>query len=139
MKSLVYFLLMTAALGWAQESSQKGATLTITLENVLNDQGDILAALHTEDTFMKGPGIANYKSEAHKGSMTFTIKDVAPGTYAVSVLHDLNSNQQMDYQANGMPSEPYGMSGNDMSMGPPNFDSVRFEVGAVDQDISIRF
>jgi uncharacterized protein (DUF2141 family) len=109
------------------------------LENVLKDEGDILAALHTQDTFMKGPGIANYKSEAHKGQMTFTFKNVTPGTYGVSVLHDLNRNQQMDYQSNGMPTEPYGMSGNEMHMGPPSFETVRFEVGSEDQDISIRF
>ncbi|MGB5403671.1 MAG: DUF2141 domain-containing protein [Robiginitalea sp.] len=139
MKSLVLFFMMTVALGWAQEESPKGITLTITLENVLNDQGDILAALHTQDTFMKGPGIANYKAEAQKGQMTFTFDNVAPGTYGVSVLHDLNSNQRMDYQSNGMPDEPYGMSGNDMSMGPPSFDSVSFVVGTGDQDIAIRF
>ena len=139
MKSLFLFFTMTVALGWAQEDSRTGVTLTITLENVLNDQGNILAALHTQDTFMKGPGTANYKTEAQKGEMTFTFNNVTPGTYGVSVLHDLNSNQRMDYQSNGMPSEPYGMSGNDMSMGPPSFDAINFEVGAADQDITIRF
>ena len=139
MKSLVLFFMMTAALGWAQEETQNGVTLTITLENVLNAQGDILAALHTQDTFMKGPGVANYKSVAQKGQMTFTFSNVTPGTYGVSVLHDLNQNMRMDYQSNGMPTEPYGMSGNDMSMGPPSFDAVSFEVGTGDQEIAIRF
>jgi uncharacterized protein (DUF2141 family) len=139
MKSLILFFTMTVALGWAQEGTQNGVTLTITLENVLNDQGDILAALHTRDTFMKGPGTANYQSPAQKGQMTFTFNNVNPGTYGVSVLHDLNSNQRMDYESNGMPTEPYGMSGNDMSMGPPSFDAVSFEVGTADQDITIRF
>jgi len=139
MKSLVLCFMMTAALGWTQQETQNGVTLTITLENVLNDQGDILAALHTQDTFMKGPGVTNYKSVAQKGQMTFTFNNVTPGTYGISVLHDLNSNQRMDYESNGMPTEPYGMSGNDMSMGPPSFDGVSFEVGAADQDIAIRF
>ena len=59
--------------------------------------------------------------------------------YAISVLHDLNGNQRMDYELNGMPKEPYGMSGNDMSMGPPVFDSVKFEVGDSDLHLRIRF
>lgn len=139
MKSLFLFFTMTVAFGWAQEDTQTGVTLTITLENVLNDQGDILAALHTQDTFMKGPGTSNYKGEAHQGQMTFTFNNVTPGTYGISVLHDLNSNLRMDYQSNGMPSEPYGMSGNDMSVGPPRFKAVSFEVGSADQDIAIRF
>jgi uncharacterized protein (DUF2141 family) len=139
MKPLVIFFALLTGLSWAQEDPKTGATLTITLENVLSDEGDILAALHTGDTFMKGAGVANFKSEAKKGQMTFAFENVAPGTYAVSVLHDLNGNQQMDFQPGGMPAEPYAMSGNDMSMGPPSFDSVRFEVTAEDQAISVRF
>ena len=139
MKSLFYFLFLTTALSWAQEHKSKGVTLTITLENVLSDQGDVLAALHTAETFMKGRGVADYKAEAQKGVMTFIFDNIAPGTYGVMVLHDLNSNQQMDYQPSGMPDEPYGMSGNDMSMGPPSFEAVSFVVASEDQDISIRF
>mgnify|MGYP001814301509 FL=1 len=60
MKSLFLLFTMTAVLGWAQEDSRTGVTLTITLENVLNDQGNILADLHTQDTFLNGPGTANY-------------------------------------------------------------------------------
>ena len=71
--------------------------------------------------------------------MTYTFSNVTPGTYGVSVLHDLNQNMRMDYQSNGMPTEPYGMSGNDMSMGPPSFDAVSFEVGTGDHEIAIRF
>ena len=139
MKSLIYLLLALTSFGWAQGPSENGVTITVTLENVLNDQGDILAALHTEATFMKGGGIENFKSKAVKGEMTFTFSNVSPGEYAVSVLHDLNSNQRMDYQPSGMPEEPYGMSGNEMSMGPPTFESVRFEVGDSDVDLRIRF
>ncbi|MEJ2162173.1 MAG: DUF2141 domain-containing protein [Robiginitalea sp.] len=139
MKSILYFLFALTTLGWGQAPEESGVTITVTLENILNDQGDILAALHTEGTFMKGMGIDNFKSGAKKGEMTFTFKNVVPGTYAISVLHDMNSNQRMDYQPGGMPEEPYGMSGNDMSMGPPTFDSVRFDVGDSDLDLRIRF
>ena len=41
-------------------------------------------------------------------------------------------NNRMDYQENGMPKESYGMSGNDMSFGPPNFEAAKFEVGEED-------
>ena len=139
MKSFLYFLFLTSALSWSQDTASKGATLTVTLENVLNDQGEILAALHSEETFMKGRGIASYMGEAQKGRMVFTFENVVPGTYAITVLHDMNSNLRMDYQSNGMPDEPYGMSGNDMAMGPPSFEATRFEVHAADQEITIRF
>ena len=136
------FFLITLALLLLQGlygQQSKGVTLTITLENVLSDQGDILAALHGPDTFMKGPGLQNFKSEARQGTLTFTFEDVSPGRYAVSVLHDQNSNQRMDFDPSGMPGEPYGMSGNDMHMGPPSFEASAFEVGSEPLALSIRF
>lgn len=139
MKSILYFLLALSSFAWGQAPAGGRVTVTVTLENVLNDQGDILAALHTRETFMKGGGADNYKTAAKAGSMTFEFRNVAPGTYGVSVLHDLNQNQRMDFQPGGMPEEPYGMSGNDMSMGPPSFDAIKFEVGDADVHLRIRF
>ena len=139
MKPLVYLFFFLTLTAWGQGPTAAGVTVTVTLENVLSDQGDILAALHTQNTFMKGGGIDNFRSDARKGSMTFEFRNVEAGTYAVSVLHDLNQNQRMDFQPNGMPEEPYGMSGNDMGMGPPVFDSVKFDVGESDIHLRIRF
>ena len=139
MKPVLYFILTLTTLLWNPANRVEGVTVTVTLENVLNDQGEILAALHTSESFMKGPGLANFKTEAQKGSLTFTFDNVAPGTYAISVLHDLNSNQRMDFQPGGMPKEPYAMSGNDMSMGPPSFESSEFQVGKDPVHLRIRF
>ena len=139
MKPLLYLILSFAAFTWGVTSPNEGVTVTVTLENVLNDQGEILAALHTSASFMKGPGLANFKTEAKKGTLTFTFENVDPGTYAISVLHDLNSNQRMDFQPGGMPKEPYAMSGNEMSMGPPSFESAAFQVGEDPVHLRIRF
>ena len=139
MKTLFYLILAVSTLFWGTDTPTSGVTVTVTLENVLNDEGEILAALHTSESFMKGPGVANFKTEAKKGTLTFSFDNVAPGTYAVSVLHDLNSNQRMDFQPGGMPKEPYAMSGNDMSMGPPSFESAEFQVGKDPVHLRIRF
>ena len=122
-----------------EPTSPEGVTVTVILDNVLNDQGEILAALHTATTFMKGPGIQNFREVAEKGGLSFTFDNVAPGTYAVSVLHDMNANGRMDFETNGMPKEPYGMSNNEMAMGPPTFGSASFEVGNEDVELNIRF
>ena len=141
-KFAIVFLIFSSANAQnagAPARSEGGITLTIVLENVLNDQGDILAGLHTRQTFMKGAGINNYKGKATSGEHVFIFKNVQPGEYAVSVLHDLNSNAKMDFEVNGMPKEPYAMSGNDMAMGPPVFGSCDFEVGAEDMELRLRF
>lgn len=131
-------LLLLATTGISAQSAQ-GVTVSVTLENVGNNQGEILAGLHTAETFMKGMGIQNFKAEAREGALSFSFEHVPPGAYAISVLHDLNGNFQMDYEPNGMPGEPYAMSGDQVKMGPPVFSRVRFQVEEEDLELSLRF
>ena len=53
---------------------------------------------------------------------------IAPGTYAVSVYHDENSNDKLDTNFLGIPREGVGASNNAHGhMGPPKFDSAKFQ------------
>lgn len=120
----------------AQE--KEGVNVTVTIENVLSDEGEIIGSLHTADTFMKGPGIQNKSVNATTGEVILTFTDVAPGTFALMLMHDKNSNQRMDFEPSGMPKESYATSG-DMSFGPPSFEGSKFEVTDTDLDFRIRF
>jgi uncharacterized protein (DUF2141 family) len=58
-------------------------------------------------------------------------ENVAPGTYAISVFHDENSNGEVDTNFVGMPKEPLGFSNNPkMGLGPPSFDEAKFVLDA---------
>ncbi|GMN09296.1 DUF2141 domain-containing protein [Croceitalea sp. MTPC9] len=138
MKNLV-LALGIFLIAFSVKAQEKTVTLKVTLENVMNDNGNVLASLHTNETFMKGAGIVNLAEKAKKGSISFTIENVKPGSYAIMVLHDENNNQRMDYEANGMPKENYGMSNNEMTMGPPTFADAKFEVADEDLELTIRF
>jgi uncharacterized protein (DUF2141 family) len=135
--TLALSFLFVSLVAMAQEKN--GATITVTIDNVTSNEGKVLAGLHTAETFMKGPGIQNMESAIENGKVVLTFTNVAPGTYAIMAMHDANDNKRMDYQANGMPMESYGMSGNDMTMGPPQFNSAQFEVGDQDLSFTIRF
>lgn len=135
--TLALSFLFVSLVAMAQEKN--GATITVTIDNVTSNEGKVLAGLHTAETFMKGPGIQNMESSIENGKAVLTFTNVAPGTYAIMAMHDANDNKRMDYQANGMPLESYGMSGNDMTMGPPQFNSAQFEVGDQDLSFTIRF
>ena len=126
-------------IGFTAKAQNENVTVTVTIENVLNDKGTILASLHSSETFMKAAGIVDLSDKAKKGSVTLTFEDVVPGTYAIMVLHDENDNQRMDFEASGMPKESYGMSGNAMVMGPPTFNDAKFEVTNEDLEFTIRF
>ncbi len=139
MKTIALLLGMLISSFIAKAQDSEGITISVTIENVMNSEGDILVALHSQDTFMKGLGIQNLKENAEKGEITFSFTNVQPGTYAISSLHDLNKNQQMDFEDNGMPKEDYAMSGSSSPMGPPTFEDVKFEVKEEDMELKLRF
>lgn len=136
--SLIITLLFVVTFTHAQENPE-GKTITITINNISNNNGHVLLSLHTENTFMKGKGIKNIQSKIVDGKITVTFNDVKPGTYAIMALHDENDNKRMDFEDNGMPKESYGMSNNPMSFGPPQFATAKFEVSNKDLEMDIRF
>ena len=134
---LILAFVLTSFVATAQESN--GINISVTIENVLSDDGKILGALHSTETFLKGPGLMNEEIKASKGEVTLTFSNVSPGTYAIMILHDSNNNNRMDYESNGMPKESYATSGSLELYGPPNFESAKFEVADEDLEFKIRF
>lgn len=66
---------------------------------------------------------------------------LAPGTYALAVIHDENGNARLDTFA-GIPREGFGFSRNPaIGFGPPGFKAASFEVGsdAARQQVRIRY
>jgi uncharacterized protein (DUF2141 family) len=133
---LILAVVLSTLTSNAQES--EGVTVTVTIENVMSDEGKVMGALHTEQTFMKGPGIVNQEMDATKGELTLTFENVQKGTFALMLLHDKNKNNRMDFEANGMPKENYATSG-ETTYGPPSFANSKFEVGEEDLEFRIRF
>jgi len=121
------------------ETEVAGNLITVSIENITNNSGSVVLALHTEETFMRGPGIKNAKSEIVDGKIKVTFENVTPGTYAIMALHDENNNNAMDFDDSGMPTESYGISNNPMSYGPPQFATAKFNVAYEDLAMDIRF
>ena len=63
---------------------------------------------------------------------------LAPGNYAVAVIHDANGNARLDTML-GIPREGFGFSRNPrIGFGPPSFTSARFAVDPQPQTQSVR-
>ena len=139
MRTFVFVLCTLIRSLFANAQETQGATITVTIDNIVNDEGKVMIALHSNETFMRGEGIMSQESTIADGKVEFTFEGVPVGTYAIMALHDANNNNKMDYEANGMPKESYGMSGNEMTMGPPNFEMAKFNVTDEDLEFNIRF
>jgi uncharacterized protein (DUF2141 family) len=106
--------------------------VTITLNGVEPRGGKVLVALQTEDQFLKAAGAYGemIDSPAAKGPLVVVLKDVAPGAYSLSVLHDVNGDGQMQMTDTGMPAEGWAMKGGADLRGPPEWAGSSFTVGS---------
>jgi uncharacterized protein (DUF2141 family) len=118
-------------------STSEGTTITVTVP-VTSDEGNVLLGLYTEDIFLKAAPMKRAIAEIIDGKAIATFENVAPGTYGISLFQDKNGNKQMDFDVNGMPLEPYGISNNIMSFGPPQWSDAKFEVGNEPIEMEIR-
>lgn len=122
-----------------EATTDTGLQIEVLTDNVINDHGKILIALYTKEGFYSRDPFMKTAVAIENGKATSVFKDVPPGTYAIMALHDENENYRMDMQSNGMPKEAWATSGNDLSMGPPDFESSKFELQKENLTINLRF
>ena len=92
--------------------------LVVTINNI-KEAGEIHVALYDNaeafeaDRGDKGgaaPGITQGTIEFVEAGSVIYRYDVAPGTYAIGIFHDVNQNNQLDNYFFGVPKEQYGFS-----------------------------
>lgn len=67
------------------------------------------------------------------------LKDIAYGSYAVSLFHDENDNNKLDTNFWGVPKEGVGVSNNAKgSFGPPKYQDALFEFNSKNKVIEIK-
>lgn len=121
------FILVALVLGF--NSSQGQNTLTVTIDNIQEAKGSLRVGLFDNaDNFLKESREGKIV-KASAGAMTIEFDNLVSGDYAVSVIHDLNENGELDSNFIGIPTEPYGFSNNAMgNFGPPSFEKAKFKL-----------
>lgn len=104
-------LVATSAAG---DPPPSGSSVTASMLNLRVQKGNVVCRLfHSEPDFPRGPaGNLRTKVVVGKGTTRCVFKDVAPGAYAITVIHDENDNGKLDKNFIGMPTEGYGVSNN---------------------------
>lgn len=137
-------LILAALLPAPALADGDGANVTVVISGLRATQGLIQACLTARAaTFPecdKDPAALRLTVPAANGPV-LVFRHVAPGTYAVSLFHDQNSNGRLD-KALGIPREGYGFSRNaPVRFGPPSFADARFAVAGADvtMPITVRY
>lgn len=117
------------------------ARLLVVVEGVRSAKGLMTATLYPDDKsqFLVKKGSLKVWSEpaaAPTTSMCLWLK--GPGTYALAVYQDTNSNHRLDIGLFG-PTEPYGFSNNPrIAFSKPSLQSVLFQAGEGDTTVHVR-
>lgn len=108
-----------------------------------NEEGQVLVALFLDSGGWPDETGSAFASEevditGDEASVVFT--GVPAGPFAVSVVHDADSDRELDSGVLGIPSEAYGFSADARStFGPPTFDEARLELASGEtKQITIR-
>jgi uncharacterized protein (DUF2141 family) len=127
--NLLKNIIATSALALSAISTQ-ASELDVNFIQIDRQVGQLMVAIYdSADAFNNdGEPIQYAKVEAIGDSVTIKFEELAQGTYALKVLHDINSNGKMDLSASGLPQDGYGFSNNVGMYGVPPFDAAAFDV-----------
>ena len=128
--ALTAAFLFLSSFALAQGQPQQENQIHVEIVGLHNDKGQVICALFSSAAdFPKKmeKAVARTTSVISKRHAVCDFPGVAPGTYAVAVIHDENSNGKMDTNFMSIPSEGVGAS-NDAKgrFGPPKFDAASF-------------
>jgi len=115
------------------EPAPNNATVSVSVGPLRNGKGSLSCRLYTSGAgFPRNlAGTTTQRVKIAGGSARCVFENVAPGTYAVVVLHDENDNRQCDRNRLGIPLEGYGVSNNrTYALSAPNWQESKFSVEA---------
>ena len=146
-KVLFLFAVVLASAEHALSQSQVPQPNIIHVEVVglHNDKGQVICALYSSrDGFPKQSekALARFSSAIAQKAAVCEFSGIAPGTYAISVFHDENSNGKLDTKFMGIPREGVGASnGAKGHLGPPKFEAAAFSFsgGRLELKITINY
>lgn len=118
-----------------KNNAQDTFKLTVSVEGVDNNEGQILIALYDKESDFLENTYKGTVSKIKDNACQVTFENIPKGIYAVSLFHDENSNNKLDSNFIGIPKEDYACSNNAKGfMGPPKWKDAKFELKS---DVSI--
>lgn len=109
--------------------SQAQNTIAVSVTGFKNNTGKAMVGLYnTKTDFLKKP-YKSFPSKIINGKVQVSFEEIPDGTYAISVYHDENDNDEFDRVFGMIPKEDYGNSNNvPPRFGPPKWEDALFEI-----------
>lgn len=144
MKRLLYIFILISPL------AAPAADLEVAVADIAEAKGNILVALHAsadtwgDDSDFRAEdfrAFARREIPAAVSEVRLLFKDLPPGRYALTAIHDRNGNGRLDrfiFPFPGMPSEPYALSNEAWSLlHKGGFSEAAFELPAGGRSVTL--
>lgn len=130
MKNFLTIIFLLA--GLYSNSGERKCSLIIKVDGLKKVQGNIAAMIFNQaDGFpdKEENALASQVIEVKDASPLLIFSNLTPGKYAVSLIHDVNGNSDLDKNFIGIPTEPFGFSGNkSIFKGLPKFEDAAIDL-----------
>lgn len=132
---MAFAVLFSGVPALGQAGQANSASLEVSVTGIKKPEGVIRLALCPAGAKFPDCGERAVRTESLRiegGQARITLTGLAPGSYAVSVFHDANSNGELDTFA-GIPREGYGFSNNPaFQPRAPRFSECAISVAGAD-------
>ncbi len=129
--SVIRRAVQITVLSTAAHYASAAGVLNIDIQDLRKASGQLMIQLvDSQDAYdAKAKPVARKSIEVSAlGDLQTQFTDLKPGSYAVMIIHDENSNGKLDSNSLGIPQEGYGFSNNPNVMRKPTFEETRFEI-----------
>lgn len=127
------------------QNPEQGVSVTVKVTDLRNTKGVVRACITGDPKHFpkcKDGALTKRLTMPAASPLTLVFTNVAPGHYAIGLIHDEDNNGKLDRALLMMPKEGYGFSRDaKVVMGPPKFEAAAFDVGTepVQQTIRMRY
>ena len=122
-------------------SAQTRSSVQVNIQEASSDRGMIRVLLFSDAAGFPdqvGKAVKSFSLPPKNQQVAFTITDLVPGTYALAVIHDQDSNGKLSSNAVGYPIEKFGFSNNPkVYFSPPSFEKASFVLGKTPMKVTI--
>ncbi len=99
--------------GMPDERAERAVTLTVIARGAVPAKGQVVASLFTNPRdFLRQPAMRLAAPVTATGDAVVVFEGLMPGDYALSVIHDEDSNGRLNRNFLGIPTERFGFSNN---------------------------
>ncbi len=110
-------------------ASAEDFSLDLAFRAMITREGEVRIGVFTREDRMPRPPTARVSAAANARTLNLRMDDIAPGTYALALYHDVNDDGKLDTNFDGVPLEPWGMSNNPRVVGRgPTWSEAQFEL-----------